>query len=86
MKPEGQEKEKNVEIVVNARPRTVAKEKLSYRDVVELAYGQFDLNPSVVYTVTYSKGIHDDKGSLVDGKDVMVHKGMVFHVTKTDKS
>lgn len=86
MKPEGQEKEKNVEIVVNAKPRTVAKEKLSYRDAVELSYGQFDPNPNVVYTVTYSKGIHDDKGSLVDGKDVMVHKGMVFHVTKTDKS
>lgn len=80
------EKEKFVEIIVNARPKKVEKEKLSYQDVIEMAYGQFDPNPNVVYTVTYSKGKHDEKGSLVDGKVVMVHKGMVFHVTKTDKS
>ncbi|AJY76280.1 multiubiquitin domain-containing protein [Paenibacillus beijingensis] len=86
MKPEDQEKDKNVQIFVNARPKTVEKKKLSYREVVELAFGSFDPNPSVVYTVTYSKGINDAKGSLVDGKDVMVHIGMVFHVTKTDKS
>jgi hypothetical protein len=86
MKPENQDKEKQVEIIVNARPKTVAKEKITYREVIELAYGQFDPNPNIVYTVSYSKGKHDDKGSLVDGKEVMVHKGMVFHVTKTDKS
>jgi hypothetical protein len=78
--------EKSINIFVNAREKTVEKEKLSYQNVIELAYGQFDSNPNVVYTVMYSKGKNEDKGSLVEGKEVMVHKGMVFHVTKTDKS
>lgn len=84
MKPK--EEEKQVEIIVNGIAKLVEKEKLSYRDVVELEFGAFDPSPNVVYTVTYSKGIHDSKGSLVDGMEVMVHKRMVFHVTKTDKS
>lgn len=78
--------EKEIEIIVNARPKVVEVKKLTYRQVVELAFGQFDENPNAVYTVTYSKGRNEDKGSLVEGQDITVKKGMVFNVTRTDKS
>jgi hypothetical protein len=78
--------EKQIEIIVNGRPKVVEKQKLSYREVIELAFGQFDENPNAAYTVTYSKGKHVDKGSLVDGQEIMVQKEMVFNVTRTDKS
>jgi hypothetical protein len=78
--------EKEIEIIVNGRPKVIELKKLTYRGVVELAFGQFDGNPNAVYTVTYSKGRNEDKGSLVDGQEITVKKGMVFNVTRTDKS
>jgi hypothetical protein len=75
------------EIVVNGQKKEFAGEEISYRQVVELAFENPWGNPNVIYTVTYTRG-HDDKpqGTLVDGQSVKVKKGMVFNVTRTDKS
>jgi hypothetical protein len=81
-----EEKEKHIVIVVNGREKEVEKkESMNYREIVILAFDQFDESPNVVYTVTYSKGKHG-KGTLVDVQEVTVKKEMVFNVTKTDKS
>jgi len=78
---------KSTEIVVNGQKKEVAEKEISYRDVVELAFENPWGNPNVIYTVTYTRG-DDDKpqGTLVDGQSVKVKKGMVFNVTRTDKS
>jgi multiubiquitin len=78
---------KITEIVVNGQKKEFAGKEISYREVVELAFENPWGNPNVIYTVTYTRG-HDDKpqGTLVDGQSVKVKKGMVFNVTRTDKS
>ncbi len=76
---------KRVTIVVNGRPHQVAKEKISFEEVVALA--NLPSGPNIVYTVTYDRG-HGNKpqGTLVDGESVKVKDGMIFNVTATDKS
>jgi hypothetical protein len=78
---------KVTEIVVNGQKKEFAGNEISYREVVELAFENPWGNPNIIYTVTYTRG-HDDKpqGTLVDGQSVKVKKGMVFNVTRTDKS
>lgn len=81
------DKAKTVTIIVNGRKKEVAKEKISYEEIVDLA---FDNNPPkgefIVITVTYSKGEDGKQGTLLPGQDVKVKDGMIFNVTATDKS
>ena len=72
-------------IIVNGRPREVTEHKLTYLQVVQLAYPSEVPTDTVVFTVTYSTP-HGRDGSLVEGQDVTVKDGMIFNVAKTDKS
>lgn len=76
---------KSYSVIVNGRPREVTEHKLTYLQVVQLAFPGEVPAENRVYTVTYSDP-HDHGGSLVDGQDVTVKDGMVFNVRKTDKS
>lgn len=78
---------KEVTIIVNGRPKKVAKEELTFDEIVALAFATPPTGPNVVITVTYHRG-HGDKpeGSLLQGGSVKVKDGMVFDVTATDKS
>jgi hypothetical protein len=76
---------KQVTIIVNARPHQVAKEKICFADVVALS--GLPGGDNVTFTVTYRRGDgHKPEGSLVDGECVPVKDGMIFNVTRTDKS
>ena len=78
---------KSVEIIVNGRPCAVDKEKISFEEVITLAFGTYDPDPAVAYTVTYSRGNNGNgSGVLTRGSSVMVKKGMVFNVTRTNRS
>lgn len=80
-------KEKQVSIIVNGRPKSVEKEKLSFEEIVSLAFGEYNVNPSVIYTISYSmKDDKKEKGILVPGDSKNVKQGMIFNVTRTDKS
>lgn len=61
--------------------------EISYSDLTGLAYNN---NPptveNVVITVTYSRGVDRDQGSLLPGGSVPVKSGMVFDVTATTRS
>ncbi len=74
-------------IIVNGREKIVAQHELTYVDVVRLAFENPEFTENVVYTVTYKRG-PDQKpeGSMVTGDLVKVKPGMVFNVTRTDKS
>lgn len=81
-------KTKEVSIIVNGRDKVVEKEKITYEEVIVLAFGSYDPNPNIEYTVTYSKSDnpHKPKGILEKGESIIVKKGMIINVTKTDKS
>ena len=81
----GQNKEYS--IIVNGRPRTVTEHRLSFLEVVRLAYPNAVPSETMIYTVTYRKG-EDRKpeGTLVEGESVTIKSGMIFNVTETNKS
>lgn len=73
-------------IFVNAREKTVTQDKLSFDEVVVLAFGPPNYDSSV-YTVTYRKGEEPKpQGTLVQGESVRVKSGMIFNVVRTDRS
>lgn len=79
--------DKQVSIIIDGTPFEVPKGKITFEQVVNLA---FDNNPpsgpNVVITVNYSRGEGGHSGSLLPGQDVEVTAGMVFNVKATDKS
>lgn len=76
-----------IEIIVNGRPKQWSKKLISFEEVVVLAFGSYNNNPNVCYTVTYSKGHHSKpEGSMVKGQEAKVKRKMIFNVTATDKS
>lgn len=77
-----------VTIIVDGTPYDWTEKKISYQEVVDLAY---DNNPptgdNVLITVGYRKGPHDKhEGDLDPGDSVEVKDGMIFDVTATDRS
>lgn len=80
--------DKGTFIIVNGIRQETIEKRLSFEEVIKLAFGQYDMSNNVAYTVTYSykKGHHNDKGILVSGDSVKVKEGMVFNVTKTTRS
>lgn len=83
--PAGQNKEFN--IVVNGDPHVWKEKKISFVEVVTLAFQVYEDHPNVVYSVTYKRG-EDSKpeGSMVKGDSVVVKDKMVFHVSKSGES
>ncbi len=78
---------KDVTIIVNTREKTVPKGKISFERIVELAFGEVPTGDGITITVTYHRGHSDHpQGSLVAGATVEVVKGMVFDVSRTDRS
>jgi hypothetical protein len=77
----------HITIIVNTRPHEVTKEKISFEEVVALAFGDVPAGDNVAFSVTYRRGTGEKpSGSLVEGASVKVKDGMIFNVTKTDKS
>lgn len=74
----------DITIIVNGRPRKVTQETLSFADIVALAFSPVPSN--ALFTVTYSRGEHDQRGSLQPGQTVKVKDGMILNVTETGQS
>ena len=79
-------KQKDITIIVNGREKRVAKEEMTFVEIVALADG-LPTGQFIVYTITYRRG-HGSKpeGTLVEGESIKVKDGMIFNVTATDKS
>ena len=74
-------------IFVNGEEKIVKKDKISYEKVIELAFGHYEDNETINYSVIYFKGNNDKpNGFLLKGQVVMVKKGMRINVTRTNKS
>lgn len=79
--------EKQFAIIVNAQEVTVTSHRLSFDEVVRLAFGADAENPDKSFTVTYRKSAeskHD--GTLVEGQSVTIKEGTVFNVSSTTRS
>lgn len=83
-----EEKNKHkITIYINGEEKAVVKDKISYEEVIELAFGHYEDSENVNYTVIYFKGNNNKpNGFLLKGQVVMVKKGMRINVTRTNKS
>lgn len=79
--------ERVFKIIVNGRPKIVTEKKLSFTEIVALAFDNPPSGPNIMFTITYRKGPHkNQEGTLLEGKTIKIKNGMVFNVTATDKS
>jgi len=77
----------DVEIIVNGMLKKWEKEQIAFKEVIILAYGKYDDRPTMVYTVAYEDGPHQNpEGSMRKDTSVFVKNKMIFHATATDKS
>jgi hypothetical protein len=83
-----EDKVKTVTIVVDGTPHEVPKkERITYAEVVTLAYPDFPQHPEITYSVTYTRGYGDKpEGILAPGGSVKVKEGMAFSVNRTGQS
>jgi hypothetical protein len=79
--PPGQNKE--TKIYVNTIPHLWPNKKISFEELVKLA---FPNTASKEFDVTYMKGQSGNEGEIVDGETVPVHPEMEFIVTPTNES
>jgi hypothetical protein len=75
-------------VVVNGRRKEVHKRRLSFAEVVALAFPDAPPSETVIYTVAYRNGGSErhPEGTLVAGESVKIKDGTIFDVTATDKS
>ena len=77
----------SVEIIVNLEPKPWNAEKITFEQVIVLAYGNYDSDPRKGYTVTYDRGpIQNIEGTMVARGEVFVKHKMIFNVKQTHTS
>jgi hypothetical protein len=74
-------------IIVNGQKKTVTTKKVSFSEIVKLAFPTPPEGANILYTVSYEDGPRiNPQGSLKEGQSVFVKNWMIFNVTATDKS
>jgi len=74
-------------IIVNGQKKVVTTRKVSFDEIVKLAFPTPPTGANILYTVSYEDGPRvNPQGSLKEGQSVFVKNGMIFNVTATDKS
>lgn len=83
----GNDRLREITIVINARERTITDKELTFEQLVTLAYPTTPTGENVLFTISFRRG-HGNKpeGSLLAGETVKIKDGMVFVVSATDKS
>jgi hypothetical protein len=78
---------KTYNIIVNSRPKVVSQHKLTFDELIALAFDNPPTGENVAFTITYERGQgNKPEGTLLEGEDVTVKEGMIFIVTPTDRS
>jgi len=83
----GNDRAREITIVINAREYTIADTELTFQQIVMLAFPTPPTGENVLFTISFRRG-HGNKpeGSLIAGETVKTKDGMVFVVSATDKS
>ena len=77
--------QKQVTISVNDVSHTLVKDKISFDELVALAFGD-SANPADGYRITYDRGHGNATGKLKTGASIELVDGMDFTVTGTGQS
>lgn len=77
---------KTVTIYINGTPKQVEKGRLSYSDIVALAFDSPTTGENIQISIQYTRGHSGKKGTLVEGQSVEIVEGMEFDVTATNRS
>jgi len=78
---------KDFTIIVNGRKKTVHRKRLSFDELVGLAFNPRPIGPNIMFTINYGNGPKaNPEGELLPGHSIKIKDGMVFSVTPTDKS
>jgi 5-formyltetrahydrofolate cyclo-ligase len=81
------EAELAVTILVNGEPHEEIKIRISFEELVKLAYPVPPSGTCIEFTVTYRNGPSENpKGTLTAGHSVKIENRMIFDVTPTDRS
>lgn len=76
-----------VPIFVNTNEYSEPRGKISFARVVEIAYPDAVNFPNATYSVIYERGDKDKpQGTLTNGGEVQIVKGMRFRVKRTGES
>jgi hypothetical protein len=76
-----------VTVIVNGKPKTVTQHRLTFAEVVALAFAQTPTGANILFTITYRDGPpKNPSGTLLEGQGVRIQDQMIFNVTSTDKS
>jgi len=79
--------QKAVTILVNGEPYEETETRISFEQVVKLAYPVTPSGTCIEFTVTYRNGPPvNPRGSLTAGHSVKIKNRMIFDVTPTDRS
>lgn len=81
----GEKGPKTVDIVVNDKTQSVPKGKITFDELVKMAFGA-GANPADGYRISYDRGHGNASGKLKPGGSVEVVDGMDFTVTGTGQS
>jgi hypothetical protein len=74
-------------IIVNTEAKEVVKRRLTYEDVVKLAYERPPHGPNIVITIDFANGPPSNpSGVLRKGHSIRIKNGMEFDVSATDRS
>ncbi len=75
-------------IIVNGQRKVVITRRVSFNEIVKLAFPTPPAGANILYTVSYEDGPRvNPQGSLKEGQSVAVKNGMIFNVKQTtDKS
>jgi hypothetical protein len=82
-----EQEKKTVAIFVNTDEHQVEHGKLTFQQVVKLAYPDKAADPNILFKVSYRLGRgHSELKPLADGGDVEVQEGMIFNVSYENRS
>lgn len=78
---------KLVTIIINTQEHQVEKDKMSFDEIVDLAFNPRPTGNDIQFQIAYHKGDDASKeGKLLPGGSVKVKNGMIFDVTTSYKS
>ncbi len=83
----GNVEKKTVTVYVNTDPFVVPHEKLTFQQIVKLAYPTEAGNPEILFKISYRLGMgHSELMTLAEGSDVEAQEGMIFNVSYENRS
>lgn len=84
---QGQGHDRMVTIYVNTDPHQVEHGKLTFEQIVKLAFPNEIGKPEILFKVSYRRGQgHSELMTLAEGGDVQAQEGMIFNVSYENRS